>query len=207
MGGQVAYIVALDFEHHIFISEWAAAYPQAKLVGPEGLQEKRHAAAGSDAKIGRESFDVVFTRADKRALRIGADFDADFEYEYVDGHANRELVFLYRPDGVLIEADLMFNLPAVEQYSRVPEPERGRGGGLADRLFQHLQSTRADEPNWIRRFTWYAASKDRASLTESVRRIAAWDFATLIPCHGDVIEGDAKAVFTKVFKWHLQGKP
>lgn len=204
MGGKVGYIVALDFEHHIFISEWAKEYPGAKIIGPEGLQEKRDKQQKDDPKIGSDKFDVVFTKANKRELRIGDEFDADFDYEYVDGHANRELVFLYRPERVLIEADLMFNLPAVEQYSRAPEADR-KAAGITNRLFQHAQST-AGDATWMKRFNWYLASKDRASVNESVKRIAAWDFTTLIPCHGDVLEGNGKEVFDKVFKWHLEAK-
>lgn len=140
MDGEVGYIVAPDIEHHIFVSEWARQYPSAKLVGPEGLAEKRAKQRG-DPKIGPETFDVVFSKENKRALRIGADFDADFDYEYVDGHANLELVFLYKPDRVLIEADLMFNLPATEQYSRAPEEDR-KAAGLADAMFEGLQEHR-----------------------------------------------------------------
>ncbi|ODA78755.1 hypothetical protein RJ55_06138 [Drechmeria coniospora] len=203
MGGNVGYIVALDIEHHIFLSEWAKAYPNAKIVGPEGLQEKR-SKQQADPKIGDEQFDTVFTKANKAAVRIGTDFDADFEYEYLDGHSSRELVFCYKPDGVLIEADLMFNLPAVEQYSKVPATDR-RGTGVTDKLFNKLQTTSGDA-TWMKRFNWYLAAKDKASVTESVKRIAAWNFTTLIPCHGDVIEGDGKQVFEKVFSWHLTGK-
>ncbi|POR39286.1 Uncharacterized protein TPAR_00516 [Tolypocladium paradoxum] len=203
MGGKVGYIVALDIEHHIFISEWAKEYPGAKIIGPEGLQEKRDKQQKDDTKIGNDKVDVVFTKANKREVRIGDEFDADFDYEYVDGHANLELVFLYRPERVLIEADLMFNLPAVEQYSRVPEADRK--GGIADRLFQHVQST-AGDATWMKRFNWYLGSKDRASVNESLKAIAAWDFVTLIPCHGDVLEGNGKEVFNKVFKWHLEAK-
>ncbi|KAG5925397.1 hypothetical protein E4U42_004321 [Claviceps africana] len=202
LGGQVAYIVALDFEHHIFISEWAKQYPGAKIIGPEGLLEKR-AKQHKDPKINNDSFAVVFTKANKHSVKIGDDFDADFDYEYVDGHANKEIVFHYKPDRVLIEADLMFNLPAVEQYSRVPDGQKP--GGLADRLFQSTQST-AGDATWMKRFNWYLTAKDRPSLNESVKRIDQWDFTTLIPCHGDVIEGNAKDMFRKVFQWHLQGK-
>ncbi|PHH86113.1 hypothetical protein CDD83_10700 [Cordyceps sp. RAO-2017] len=201
MGGRVDYIVALDIEHHIFISEWAKQYPTAKLVGPGGIEEKR-AKQQSDPKIGADKFDVVFTKDNKRQLRIGDEFDADFEYEYVDGHTNLELVFFHKPDRVLIEADLMFNLPAVEQYSRAPEEDR-KAAGIADTLFQGVQSTEG-EPKWMRRFNWYLAAKDRPSLNASIKLIDAWDFATLIPCHGDVLEGDGKEVFRKVFKWHLE---
>lgn len=35
MGNKVGYIAALDYEHHIFVTEWAKAYPSAKLLGVE----------------------------------------------------------------------------------------------------------------------------------------------------------------------------
>jgi|SRR5687767_10834433 glyoxylase-like metal-dependent hydrolase (beta-lactamase superfamily II) len=201
MGGQVRYIVALDYEHHIFMSEWAKAYPEAKLIGPEGLPEKRGKA--NDPKIGSEDFAVVFKKQGKRDIRIDPEFDADFEYEYVDGHANLELVFFYKPDKVLIEADLLFNLPAHEQYSKVPEAEKKEG--TIGKMFSGVQSPEGDV-TWMRRLTWYLLAKDRASFNESVRLIYKWDFDTLIPCHGDVAEGNGKELFHKVFLWHLEGK-
>ncbi len=72
-----------------------------------------------------------------------------------------------------------------------------------NKLFSGIQSTEG-EATWLKRFNWYAAAKDRASFNESVKRIAAWDFVTMIPCHGDVMEGNAKEKFTKVFEWHIQ---
>lgn len=201
MGGNVGYIVAPDIEHHIFVSDWAKQYPSAKIVGPEGLAEKREKQQ-DDPKIGKEKLDVVFTKENKRQVSVGADFDADFAYEYVDGHTNLELVFLYKPERVLIEADLMFNLPATEQYSKAPEEDR-KAAGIADSLFQGMQSTDGDA-KWMRRFNWYLAARDRASLNDSIKLIDSWDFVTIIPCHGDVLEGDGKEVFRKVFKWHLE---
>jgi hypothetical protein len=58
----------------------------------------------------------------------------------------------------------------------------------------------------MKRFNWYMAAKDKPSFTESVRRIDTWDFKRMIPCHGEVMEGDGKEMFRKVFDWHLQGK-
>lgn len=211
LGGDVRYIVAPDTEHHIFLSEWAAAYPGAKLIGPEGLPEKRAkaaAAAGSgDPKIGPEPFATVFTKEAKATgdiVSIGDDFDADFDVEYVPAHPNKELVFLYRPDRVLIQADLMFNLPAEEQYSRVPERARPTLG-LLGRLFESVQSTQG-EARGMKRFLWYAISAmDRKGFNESVRRIEGWDFDTIVPCHGETIVGNGKEVFRRVFEWHLKG--
>jgi len=199
LGGNVQYLVALDMEHHIFLSEWAKAYPSAKLIGPEGLPEKR-AAAKDDDKIGKEPFAVVFT---KDNTSISPEFDADFEVEYVVSHPSKELVFFYKPDRVLIEADLMFNLPAIEQYSRVTEKPKP---GLLARFFMSAQTTEGDAKG-MKRLLWYAISRgDRQGFNKSMERIAKWDIAIIVPCHGETIEEGAKGVFEKVFDWHLNGK-
>ncbi|KAK3355358.1 hypothetical protein B0H65DRAFT_45169 [Neurospora tetraspora] len=201
--GQVSYIIAPDIEHHIFVSEWARAFPSAKIIGPEGLPEKRSKIT-DDERIGHEPFSVVFTKENKQTIKIDEDFDKDFDYEYVHSHPNKELVFFYKPDKVLIEADLMFNLPAIEQYSKVPEAEKPHGS-LLGRIFQGMNNTEG-EAKGIKRFLWYAISRgDRAGFNESVRRIHEWGFETIVPCHGETIVGNGKEVFEKVFEWHLVG--
>lgn len=132
---------------------------------------------------------------------MDADFDADFDYEYVDGHANKELVFNYKPEKTLIEADLLFNLPATEQFSKSGESPTQ---GILTRLFSGLNST-AGAAMGQRRFIWYATSSaNRPSFNKSVARIAKWDFERLIPCHGDVIEEGGKGIFQKVLQWNIE---
>ncbi|MCJ1242788.1 hypothetical protein MMC14_010797 [Varicellaria rhodocarpa] len=199
LGDQVSYITALDYEHHIFISQWAEAYPSAKILGVEGLPEKRE----QDKDTANTKFHHVWLHANKHEMEVDPDFDAEFDVEYVGAHANKELVFHHKPSKTLIEADLMFNLPATEQYSRSDESATS---GILTKLFIGLMSTQG-EAKWQKRFLWYAASKaDRPSFDESVGRIAGWDFERIIPCHGDVIESGGKGVFRKVFEWHLNGK-
>lgn len=201
--GQVSYIVATDIEHHIFVSEWARAFPNAKIIGPEGLPEKRQKVT-NDERIGNEPFSVVFTKENKSTQKIDKDFDKDFDYEYVHSHPNKELVFYYKPDKVIIQADLMFNLPAIEQYSKVPDSEKPHGS-LLGRLFQAMNSTEG-EAKGIKRFLWYGISRgDRTGFNESVRKINGWAFETIVPCHGETIVGNGKEVFEKVFEWHLVG--
>ncbi|KAK8070906.1 hypothetical protein PG997_011109, partial [Apiospora hydei] len=205
LGGTVGYIIAPDFEHHIFITEWAKEYPEAKIIGPEGLPEKRAKAAGSDEKIGTETFAHVYTPADKQFNQIDADFARDFEVEYMESHPNKEIIFFYKPDRVLIEADLLFNLPAIEQYSKVPEAARN-SHGFANKLFGGMQSTAGDAKG-MKRFMWYVFSaKNRPSWNASIQRIDQWDFTTIIPCHGETMEGNGKEMFKKIFEWHLEGK-
>ncbi|GME36592.1 glutamyl-trna amidotransferase subunit a protein [Neofusicoccum parvum] len=211
--GEVKYITALDYEHHIFLGPWYEKYPNAKVLGPEGLPEKR-----ASQKNENVPFAVVFDANKKdeikvdpevccpyslQALWTAADsqqFDAEFEYEYVHSHANKEIVFNHKPTRTLIEADLLFNLPATEQHSKAGiDPS----SGILTKIFAALTHTRGEAVGQ-RRFLWYMASKtDRAAFNESMARINAWDFERLIPCHGDVIEKDGKTTFQRVMKWHL----
>lgn len=51
-GPGVKYIVAPDIVHHMYITDWSKRYPKAKIIGVDGLAEKR-----KDVKFdGRESF-------------------------------------------------------------------------------------------------------------------------------------------------------
>ncbi|KAI4148255.1 MAG: hypothetical protein L6R39_002841 [Caloplaca ligustica] len=198
LGNNVAYVTAMDFEHHIFVTEWARAFPSAKILGVDGLPEKRE----SNPETAGTKFTHVWTMKNKDSLKVDPEFDREFEYEYVGSHANKELVFCHKPDKTLIEADMMFNLPAHEQYSRTGEKATD---GILTRFFTTFQNT-VGSATWQKRFLWYVASApDRKGFNESIRRINSWDFEKIIPCHGDVIEHDGKAIFQKVFAWHLEG--
>ncbi|KAJ2980060.1 hypothetical protein NUW58_g7045 [Xylaria curta] len=86
----------------------------------------------------------------------------------------------------------MFNLPPTEQYSKVPEAEK-KGGGFLKKIFYSLNST-------------VGPAKGHKRLLMSVKRIYGWEWNTLIPCHGDTIEGNGKEIFGKIFDWHINGK-
>ncbi|KAI9879624.1 MAG: hypothetical protein M1830_007984 [Pleopsidium flavum] len=199
LGGQVRYLIAPDFEHHIFLTQWASAYPSAKLLGPEGLPEKRE----KSKETAGTHFQHVITKSNKNDFKVGPEFDADFDCEYVHSHANKEIVFNYRPDRTLIEADLLFNLPAHEQYSRSGTTATA---GILTRMFVGLMSA-AGPAIWQKRFNWYVASAmDRSGFNKSIHKIDKFDFDRIIPCHGDVIESGGKGIFRKVFDWHLNAK-
>lgn len=101
MGNKVGYIAALDYEHHIFITEWAKAFPSAKILAVEGLPEKRE----KDKATAGSKFQHVWTQKNKASMKIDPDFDREFDYEYVGSHANKELVLVHKPDKTLIEAE------------------------------------------------------------------------------------------------------
>ncbi|KAI1434164.1 hypothetical protein GGR50DRAFT_687853 [Xylaria sp. CBS 124048] len=202
-GGRVGYIIAGDIEHHIFLSQWKTAYPEAKLVGPKSLQVKRKAM--NDPMIGKEDFDFVYDEANSHSAAISDEFAADFEVEFVFAHPSQEIVLFYKPDKVLVEADLLFNQPPTEQYSRAPPGDIDAGGLL--RRFFYIFTSVAGAAKGQKRLQWYLlSSRDRPSFNKSAQRMHSWDFKTIIPCHGNTIEGNGKEVFDKIFEWHINGK-
>jgi hypothetical protein len=191
--GEVKYIAALDIEHHIFIGPWHEAYPAAKVMGPEGLPEKR---------LKQQNEKVPFSKvfATRGPQTVDPEFDAEFETEFVQDHMNKEVVFLHKPSKTLIEADMFFNLPATEQFSKTGESATS---GIPTMLFSALNNT-VGEAIWQKRFLWYAISAgNRPEFNLSADRISKWDFDTVVPCHGDIIEKNGKSIFEKVFGWHL----
>ncbi|KAF1847390.1 uncharacterized protein K460DRAFT_332316 [Cucurbitaria berberidis CBS 394.84] len=192
--GEVKYIAALDAEHHIFLGPWSQAYPNAQVLGPETLPEKRAKQKNEDVP-----FAFVFSKS-KPITTISPEFDEEFDWEYVPAHINKELVFHHKPTRSLITADLLFNLPATEQFSKTGVDANS---GILTKIFGALQNTRGTAI-WQQRTIWYGtSSSDRPGFAQSMARINKWDFERIIFCHGDVIESNGKSVFEKVFKWHL----
>ena len=193
--GPTKYIVALDQEHHIFLEDWHKQFPDAKVIAPETLPEYRD--KQGYFKIPGANWSLFKKHT---GFSVDADFDKEFDMEYVDAHANKEIVFNHKPSRTLIEADLLFNLPATEQMSKTGlDPT----SGFLTRFFCALNNTKG-EATWQRRFIWYAISAgNRPDFNASVSKIAKWDFERIIPCHGDVIETGGKGVFEKVMRWHL----
>jgi hypothetical protein len=197
--GPLKYIVSPDMEHHIYVSTWAKEFPNAELVAMEGLPEKRE---GDPATKGLK-FHHIFTAKNKLDMKITPEFDDEFTYEYFDAHVNKELVFLHKPSRTLIEADLLFNLPATEQYSKAGVNPRG---GILTKIFGGIMNTQGNM-TWQKRFLWYGAgSKDRSGFAASAKRIKAWDYDRVIPCHGDVIETGGRTIVNQATAWFTEGK-
>lgn len=115
---------------------------------------------------------------------------------------NKELVFCHKPSRTLIEADMLFNLPANEQYSK---SDKSPTSGFLTKLFISLNNTKGAAIGQ-KRLLWYVSSSaDRKGFGKSVDKIRSWDFDRIIPCHGDVIETGGKGIFEKVMEWYING--
>lgn len=193
LGGQVSYLVAPDIEHHLNLGPWKAAYPDARVIGPASLYAKRQKQGNEDVP-----FDFSLTGANKKEMAYPEDFSRDFDVEFFDGHASQEVVLFHKPSGTIIEADLIFNLPANEQYSQAGEnPNSGMWTKIFITLFTSPDGKRQQK------FLWYLQSKNKKSINESAVRVNGWNFDRIIPCHGDVVETGGKDMFRRLFAWHL----
>lgn len=111
---------------------------------------------------------AVFTRTP-----CAAGFTPEITPLFFAGHQNGEVAFLHAPSRTLVEADLLFNLPATEQYSR---SARSPAVPLLGALFRPTGWLGA----WLARLT--ATNKDE--VRRDARVVAGWDFDRVIPCHG-----------------------
>lgn len=185
--GTVKYLVAPDVEHHLNLDEYAKLYPNAKIIAVEGLPEKHP----------HLKFHKVFGESKYDNVEIG--WESEIETVYFPGHSNKELALLHKPTKTLIEADIVFNLPAFEQY-KGSSSSAGIGGFLSP--FKNLSLTHKSH----RTLTWNMLAKDKKSFKASLLQVQKWDFVNLIPCHGEVVEGNAKTLWDDHFKQFFEGK-
>jgi hypothetical protein len=92
--GPVRFLVAPNLMHHLSMGDWAAAFPEARVVAPAGLRRKRPELR-IDAELGEApepGYASVFEQAPLRGMP-GLD----------------EFAFLHRPSRTLLLTDVAFN--------------------------------------------------------------------------------------------------
>ena len=92
--GPVAHLYAPDLQHHVWLGEWAAAFPGARVHAPPGLRKKR-----PDLRIDR-----VHGQAPEPA------FAGTVEEIPIAGFRLQETALFYRPAATLVVADLVHNV-------------------------------------------------------------------------------------------------
>ena len=119
--------------------------------------------------------DVPLTETSKAAWHGAIDSIA------IDGASRlREHAFLHVPSRTLLVADLVFNFAGSNLATRTMLWLVGCNRGMAA----------------SRSWGWVFAD-DKGAVAASVRRILEWDFARVVPCHGDVVQADAHDALTQ----------
>lgn len=110
--GSVAYLVAPNRLHHLFVGKWHALFPEAELYAAPGLQEKR-----PDLNVAG-----VLSNTPESGWADAMDQVSVEGFPFAN-----EVVFFHRPTRTLIATDLAFNV--------------GPSSPLLTRLFFHLSRT------------------------------------------------------------------
>ncbi|CAE6392594.1 hypothetical protein RSOLAG22IIIB_11025 [Rhizoctonia solani] len=178
--GPVKYICGADAVHHLFLGQYKREYPEAKVIGVAALIQK---------KKGEFEFDGAYGR-DPPETKYG--YEPEIQACYFSGFQNQDVAFLHAPSKTLIQADLLFNLPGKEQYSKSKSSGKFPFfGNLGPMMRSH------------KTFLW-SAGRDKNAMSRDAKTVAGWDFDRIIPCHGDVIESGGKAAWCEAFKWYLE---
>ena len=94
--GPVAFIVAPNSLHHVFVAEWRDAYPEARLYAAPGLRAKRK--------------DIVFD--DDLTDVPPAGWASDIDQVVVPNALTTEVVFFHRKSRTVIFTDLIQQFPS-----------------------------------------------------------------------------------------------
>ncbi|KAF8201402.1 hypothetical protein BJ912DRAFT_945278 [Pholiota molesta] len=179
--GPVKYIVGADAVHNLFLRDFKNQYPEAKLILPED----------AIARIGDKDlkFDGAWGR-DPPNTKYG--FEDEIDWCYFSGFKNKDIAFLHKPSKSLIEADLLMNLASVkEQYSKTKASPNFLGLGAFG------------PSSWIHARLIWSLGKNVEEMRRDAKVVSNWDFERIIPCHGDVIESDAKKAWNDAYRHFL----
>ncbi|KZO89967.1 hypothetical protein CALVIDRAFT_507386 [Calocera viscosa TUFC12733] len=177
--GTVKYLIAPDSVHSLYISEFHKGYPDAKCVGVAPLLAKRKDIPWAGG------FGV-----DAPGTTYG--YESELTACYFPGFANKDVAFFHPASKSLIVADLLFNLPGKEQYSK----SRSSGHSIF--------------ASWLNPWAPFhkkflnTTTEDKVAMARDAKIVAAWDFERVIPCHGDVIEGKGKEAWTTAYSNFLK---
>lgn len=169
--GPVRNIVSPNKLHHLFLVEWAARWPDARLHAPPGLARR----------MPQLHFDAELTDVADPAWagEIG-------QTVFGGSIAMDEVVFFHRPSRTVIVGDL------VQRH----DPDRMKGlKGWLMRL-DGLVGERGSTPR-----EWRASFLRRRALREARERVLAWNPERLVIAHGACAPRDAASILARALAW------
>lgn len=171
--GHVTHIVSPNKLHHLFLEEWKAAFPDAKLYAPPGLRAKRPDLP-FEAELGDEPLPAWANVLDQRVV-WGSFF-------------MNEALFFHRPSRTLLVGDLIEN-----HDPQVLGPLHRFLARANAMLAPHGTTPR----NY--RLSFFGRSKARKAMQE----VLQWEPRRIVVMHGPCIEENAPEFLRQAFRWLL----
>ena len=169
--GPVRNIVSPNKIHHLFLSEWAERWPDARLHAPPGLA-KRKPELHFDAELG-DTADRAWAGEIDQTIFHGS-------------IAMEEVVFFHRASRTAIVCDL------VQRH----DPAKMKGiKGMVMRL-DGLVGDAGSTPR-----EWRASFLSRGSARKARARVLTWEPERLLIAHGACAQEDATQILTRSLAW------
>lgn len=189
----VSHFIVPDREHTMAAASFRKQFPNLKVLAMAGV-----AGLNPDYEVSAEHANQTIGAAALAQLGVtDPAILANFEFVFLPSHGNQELVTYHKPSRTVFEADLLFNLRADEPMEQFLP---ATGFPASYRPFTGW--------SFIARFLNPDLALGRAMFRMLVKpqqakgglqAIYAWDFDSLVMCHGNIIETGGKAQFAKVF--------
>ncbi|KAJ7201703.1 hypothetical protein GGX14DRAFT_159998 [Mycena pura] len=180
--GPVKWIMGADAVHHMYLGQFKKAYPEAKVIGVEALVAKKKAEGlVFDGAYGLDSPDTKYG------------FEDEIHACYFSGFANKDVAWFHVASKTLIVADLLFNLPGTEQYSKSKKATDARVPILG----------KIDPFGNIHKRLVWGQGKDKAAMTRDAKTVLEWAPERIIMCHGDVIENEGSRAWAAAYSKYL----
>lgn len=169
--GEPAFLVSPNKLHHLFLGEWKATYPKAKMFASPGLRRRRK--------------DLAFDADLAGSTDPGWAGEIDQEM-FAGSLTMTEVVFFHRASRSALFADLIQNLPRnfVPGWRGV----LARLGGIT-------------EPNPSAPRDWRASFLHRRAARASLARILGWGVERVVIAHGVMAGEDGEAFVRRAFHW------
>jgi hypothetical protein len=189
--GDVNVLAAIipDKEHTMAAVDLKKKYPDVFLIGPSGITDK-------------PQLKLDYTFQDHEANRVvpGSSIKPEldnFDFVFLNGHANREVAMVDKTSKTLFEADLLFNIPHnginKDQY---PNSKQNAG-------FWGFINSRLNPDSRVGRFLHSKLLKKTPENRQGLKALFSLDFNTVVMSHGVVIEQDGKEAFKKAYGSYL----
>jgi hypothetical protein len=169
--GPVRHIVSPNKLHHLFLSEWAKRWPDARLYAPPGLARKRP----------NLRFDAELM--DEPDPAWAADID---QVIFRGSFAMEEVAFFHRASRTAIIGDLV---------QRFPESKMSGWRGMLMRL-DGLVGEHGSTPR-----EWRASFLRRDAARKARDKVLGWKPKRLLIAHGGCSQSKATAILTEALGW------
>lgn len=173
--GPVTHLVSPNRIHHLFLGDWQAAFPQAKLWGPEETVRKRK--------------DLTF----QPALRdeVPSEWSADIDMVRFRGsYFMDELVFFHRPSRTAVFADLTENFSA--EFLKTHWTWWAR---ILARIWKIQEPWGFAPLEW--RLSWWR----RAPARQALDQVLSWQPKKVVMAHGEWQRADGVTYIERAFTW------